>query len=683
MKTRLAVDVGGTFTDFVYMGHDGVRHWKVLTTPSEPWKGILGGIEDAGLRPGGLDFFINATTLGTNLFFGQTRLERPRVVLITNRGFEDVLEIGRQNRPSLYDPFFQRPPPLVDRRHRIGVKGRVGSRGEELEPLDEDEVARAAAEHCGPNTVFAVSFLHSYANPEHELRAKEVIHENCPQATVVASHEVDPLPMEYERTSTTVVNALLTPIISAYLERLDRALRERGFTGRTLAMQSSGGLVSLRDALRMPAAFIESGPAAGAVAVAVLSREMGIERALGFDMGGTTAKASSIVGGRPTYTDLYEVGGRVHMGRPIPGSGYPVRYTYIDLAEVSAGGGTIAWVDKGGALRVGPLSSGADPGPACYARGGMEPTVTDANVVLGRLPSSLAGGRLRLDRRLAAQAVGRIAERLGRGLVETALDIISHANVTMARALRVVSVEKGLDPAEFTLFAFGGAGPLHAVELARELGVGEVVVPPLPGVFSALGLLLADYKLYYKKPVVRRLGDLDLRGVEEDYREMEERARRDLEAEGFGPGEALLTRWVEARYVGQSFTLTIPYTGSREGLEESFHRAHEARYGFSSPDEMVEVVSLHLDAVGVFEKPDLRQLLSQGGSGGDAVVGSQRLVDVDGVEKEAALVEYGRLPPGGRVDGPALVVYPDSTVFLPQGSTATRGEWGELRIKVG
>ncbi|MDK2383390.1 MAG: hydantoinase/oxoprolinase family protein, partial [Candidatus Korarchaeota archaeon] len=348
-------------------------------------------------------------------------------------------EIGRQNRPELYNVFFEKPRPLVPRSRRVGIKGRMDAWGREIEPLDEDEVRRIARRYCGEAEVFAVSLLHSYRNPAHEQRVKEIVVEECPEAIVVASHEVDPQPKEYERTSTTLVNALLRPMLSRYLRGLQEKLRAMGYGGRLLVMRSSGGVAGASMAIETPAAFIESGPAAGAVAVAYMSSLMGIPRALGFDMGGTTAKASAIINGQPEVVSEYEVGGKVHMGRMLRGSGYPVRFPYIDLAEVSAGGGTIAWVDEGGALRVGPISAGADPGPACYAKGGREPTITDANLILGRLPTLLAGGSISLDPELARKAVGRLASKLGMSVVEVAAGIIRIANTVMARALRLVS----------------------------------------------------------------------------------------------------------------------------------------------------------------------------------------------------------------------------------------------------
>jgi len=678
---RVGVDVGGTFTDVVVFDDESGRLWleKVPTTPRKPTTGIMDGVRRAVGDPARIGVFVHATTIGTNMFLGQVGIEPPPAVLITNRGFRDILEIGRQNRPSLYDPYFQKPRPLIPRDRRVGVHGRVGPGGEELEPLDVEEVGRAAREWCGKGVrVYAVSFLHSYANPSHEALAKQAILDECPGSTVVASHEVDPAPLEYERTSTTVVNALLMPVLSRYLAELEEALRGAGFRGKILVMQSSGGVASIEEALRLPAAFIESGPSAGAVAVAYFSRLMGVDRALGFDMGGTTAKASSIIGGEPEVVDIYEVGGRVHMGRVIRGSGYPVRFPHIDLAEVSAGGGTIAWVDPGGGLRLGPLSAGADPGPAAYGRGGTEPTVTDANLVLGRLPEVLASG-LRLRRDLAERAImEKVARPLGLDLVEAAWAIVRLANTIMGRALRLVSVERGHDPRAFTMYAFGGAGPLHALELAGEVGVSRVVVPPMPGVFSALGLLVADYRHDYHYPIVKRAEEVDEAWLETVFRALEERAVETLRGEGVPRERIVLRRYVDARYWGQARPLRVPYPGSVEALVEEFHRLHEARYGFRVPGEPVVLEVARVEAVGVTEKPVLRAPAG----GGEALVGERRVYFEDGWHM-ARVYRYGGLAAGSPVEGPAVVEYPDSTLVVPPGWSGRVEEHGALVLERG
>ena len=678
---RVGVDVGGTFTDLVaYDEASGeLAHVKVLTTPREPWKGVLHALEELGWDLSRVEVVIHATTLGTNLFFGQAGLERPTVALITNWGFRDVVEIGRQNRPELYNLFFERPRPLVPRSLRFGVRGRIGPDGRELEPLDTRTVEGIARSLCGRVQVFAIVFLHSYANPSHEVEAKRVIERVCPRAIVVASHEVDPQPKEYERASTTLVNALLIPVLSRYLERLESELRARGFRGRLLVMQSSGGVASVEEAVRVPAAFIESGPAAGAVAVAFFSRLMGVEYALGFDMGGTTAKASSVVNGEPLVVHEYEVGGRVHMGRLVKGSGYPVRYPYIDLAEVSAGGGTIAWIDPGGALRVGPMSAGADPGPACYGRGGTRPTITDANAVLGRLPDVLAGGRVRVHRELAERAVRELAERLGLTVVEAAEAIVRIANTIMARALRLVSIERGYDPRLFTLYAFGGAGPLHAAELARELGVHEVVVPPLPGVFSALGLLVTDYRHDLHRAIVKPASEVDESELEEVFRELEERALAMLRSEGVSGDRVRLVRSLDMRYSRQAYELNVPYRGSVARAVEEFHQLHAARYGYDMREEEVVIVNARLTAYGLVDKPRLRYTEERPHR--PTPRGARRVYFTETEWVEAPVYLRDELRPGAELEGPALVFSDESTVLVPPGFTAYVDGYGAIHLR--
>ncbi len=667
MKTvrRVGVDIGGTFTDLV--AYDDVsqelRYLKVLTNPVEPWKSVIEALEALGWDLESVEVIVHATTLGTNMFFGQMKLEKPTVALITNAGFRDVLEIGRQNRPELYSLFFEKPKPLVPRRLRVGVRGRIGPNGREIEPLDVESLRKIVRKLCKEVNVFAIAFLHSYLNPSHELIARKVVKEECPSAQIVLSHEVDPQPKEYERTSTTVVNAILKPVMSRYISMLGEELRRRGYKHRILVMQSSGGVVSEDEAIRIPAAFVESGPAAGAVAVSFFAKLEGVDYALGFDMGGTTAKASSIINGEPLITTEYEIGGKVHMGRLIKGSGYPVRYPFIDLAEVSAGGGTIAWVDVGGALRVGPMSAGADPGPACYGRGGMEPTVTDANLVLGRLPVVLAGGRLKLNRELAVKAIEKLSSRLGMDVVETASSIIRLANVIMAKALRLVTVERGYDPRRFTMFAFGGAGPLHAAELVQEVGVKEVVVPPYPGVFSAFGLLVTDYRHDLYKAIVKPVSQLHEEDLEKVFDELEKKAINLLKSEGVTEKRIKLVRYLDMRYRGQAYELTVPYRGSLEAAEEEFHQIHAARYGFDLRGEDVIVGVARVTAYGIVDKPKLKCLNEEPHE--PSPHGKREVFFEREGWVEASIYDRLRLKPGATIHGPAVIESPDSTIVVP------------------
>ncbi len=690
MGVRVGVDVGGTFTDLVAFdeGSGEISLIKVPTTPGSPEEGVIEAVSRllARVDPGEVTLFSHATTLATNALLGQEGLEPPPVALLTTEGFRDVLEIGRQRRPELYNLFFERPRPLAPRRLRFGIRERVNFRGRVLVPLDEGGVERAAREalRLGAGAL-AVCFLHSYANPSHERRAKEIAARAAPGLPAVASHEVDPEYREYERTSTTVVNAALIPLISGYLTRLGEALSSLGVGAPRYVMQSSGGLADFGEAARIPASTIESGPAAGIVASAWLGSLLGLDRIVGFDMGGTTAKAGVVIGGRPLVTGEYEVGGSVHAGRVVRGSGHAVRFPFVDLAEVSAGGGTVIWVDEGGALRVGPESAGADPGPACYGAGGERPTVTDADLILGRIGGELLGGALRLDRGLAERALAGVGEALGTSAAGAAGAAVRIVNSQMARVLRLVTVERGLDPRDFTLVAYGGAGPVHAAELAGDLGVPEVVVPPSPGLFSALGLVVTDLRRDLKRSVLRRVGDLDLEGLDSLLEEMAELGSRAVSRGGIPPERVVSLRWLEARYEGQSHELEVdlpapPSEVGPEGLRELFHARHEAAYGYSMRDREVEVVSARVAVVGVTPKPRPRGP-PEGGDPGRALRGSREVFFPDSGWEEARIYERGLLPAGSVIEGPAVVEQYDSTALIPPGWSALVDGLGDLRLR--
>ncbi len=643
---RVGIDVGGTFTDMVLYDGETFLIVKVPTTPKSPADGVMRSLSKVDLRR--VNVLVHATTLGTNMFLGQEGLEPPKVALLTTKGFRDVLEIGRQRRPHLYDPYFEKPEPLIRRKDRYEVEERIAPNGKVLIPLNESQLEELV-EKLREYDIVVVSFINSYVNPVHEFRAKKILEKHG--IRVVTSYEVDPEMKEYERTSTTVINATLMPMMSAYLEDLTRRLMEKGFEGRFYIMQSGGGISTVEVAIKKPAAFIESGPTAGAVAVAYFSKLTGDKNAIGFDMGGTTAKASTIVEHEPTITMEYEVGGKIHAGRIIKGSGYPVRFPFVDLAEVSAGGGTIAWMDEGGALRVGPMSAGADPGPACYGKSD-KPTITDANLVLNRLGERLS--TITLNRELAMKAIGKLSRCLGRTLDQTARSIIEIANNIMAKALRIVTVERGYDPSDFTMFVFGGAGPLHGVDLGMELGVKSVFVPRHPGVFSALGLLFADFRSDKVKSVVN--GD-----VESAFEELERLALEEV------PGGDVM-RFVNMRYRGQAYEITLPWMGERTFSE--FHRRHKLLYGFSSPEEEVEVVCARVTVIRRTEKPII---VDEGYEEYEPKPRGWRKVYFD---EWIDTKVYGELEPGAVVEGPAVVEMYDSTLLIPPDLTAKASALG-------
>jgi N-methylhydantoinase A len=652
----VAVDVGGTFTDVIYVDSSGsMRLSKVPTTPRRPEEGVISGVRS--VSPSGAFEVLHATTIATNALLGQVGLELPRTALLTTRGFRDVIEIGRQARPRLYDLFFTKPRPLVPRELRFEVDERTLSDGTVIREVSEAELDEVASrmESMGVEAV-AISFINSYANPSNEARARDLLSRRFEYVT--ASHEVAMEPREYERTSTAVVNAALRPIVSRYLSSLRSSLSSMGASSLSV-MSSAGGLVDVEEAALRPVQLIESGPAAGAIAASWLARELMVDSAIGFDMGGTTAKASSIVNGEVQVTSEYEVGGEVHHGRVVKGSGYPVRFPFVDLAEVSAGGGTIIWRDEAGALRVGPLSAGADPGPASYGRGGSQPTITDANLVLGRLGTSLAGGAVELRPELAVQALSRLGDP--EGVAQEALEL---AIVEMARAVRLVTVERGLDPSGMTLIAFGGAGPQVAAELAEEIGVSRVLVPPDPGLFSALGLLVADSKYEARLPFPRDLGAA--------FESLEASLARRLGRVDY------FVRLLDVRYSGQGWELTIraPADLSPSSVKEEFDRAHEAAYGFTL-DRPVEVVAARVFAVILRPKPRLRGPPREG----EPRPMAQRRAWIGGGWDEVPIYRRESLPQGFRLRGPAVVEEYSSTTAVPRGWTLEVGPTGVLELR--
>lgn len=665
------MDVGGTFTDIVALCEDGrIVVKKVLTAVRSPSGSVAEGLRGASSlcgEEGGV--LVHATTLATNALLGQRGLEPPKVGLLVTKGFGGLLEIGRQNRPRLYDPGYPKPRPLVSQELVLEVTERTLSDGRIERPVSEEEVKRLVAEALSKGaSSLAISFLHSYANPSNEISALRVAKELV--RYVVASSQVSPSPREYERTSTAVVNAALMPTVDDYLSGLVREARELGFKG-VYVMSSSGGLVSVEEVMRRPAVIVESGPAAGVAGAAVIAEVLGERRVIAFDMGGTTAKASTIVDFSVQVVAEYEVGGETHHGRVVKGSGYPIRYPFVDVVEVSAGGGTVIWRDKSGALRVGPYSVGAFPGPMCYGLGGKEPTITDANVALGRIPAERISGGIALRRDLAVEGLSMLGDPLK--VSEEALKLV---NLEMARAIRLVTVERGHDPTDFVLMAYGGGGPLHAADLVSELGIGKVVVPPLPGLFSSLGLLISDY-IAEASAFVRKGSDL-----EQELSRLE-KAVRDALRELGGRGVRII-RLAEVRYKGQGWELLVrlpsPVTWAK--VKETFDEVHERTFGYSL-DEEVEVNAIR--AIGVSENPIkqevLRRLLSPAHSEGASCERADHKVVMNGELTDASVVCRGLLESLGKLEGPAVVLDYGSTIFIPPGWTARCGKLGVIVIE--
>ncbi len=682
-SVRLAIDIGGTFTDATLIDEQTgeVSIAKVLTTPSDPSDGFMQAAERAlqegGVTAGDVTFVVHATTVATNAII-EGKVARSGFV--TTDGFRDLLEIARQVRPTLYDTQFEKAKPLVPRDRAVVVGERLGPKGEVLRPLEEETVREAAAVLRREEVEsVAVCLLHAYVNPEHERRVAEILEEELPGVPISLSSDVAPEIREYLRASTTVINTVIRPVVQRYLQRIESRLADAGVDAKLLVMQSSGGIFGSDAAAVRPVFMVESGPAAGVIAAAGLGETIGRPDILSFDMGGTTAKVGLIQEGRPTVTKDYNVGG--HAGAGIGGmslSGYPVRTPVVDLVEIGAGGGSIAWVDSGGLLRVGPQSAGADPGPVCYRRGGTEPTVTDANVVLGRLnPTYFLGGEIGLDIEGARRAIEeRCAKPLGLTVTEAANGIVEIANAAMVNALHLISVQRGYDPRDFVLVGFGGAGPVHANALARDAEMPTLVIPPSPGIFSATGLLTTDLKRDAAITVMRRLEDLDAAEVEQAFTALEEVGRTELASEGIGDESIAFLRQVDLRYVGQSYELTIP---AGDDLLERFHAEHERTYGFAAPGEPVEAVSLRLTSTGSIAKPPLRRLEP----GATPAPKEHRPVYFAEAGNYVDCPIYDRysLPAGASFDGPAIVEEFDSTTVVHPGFSVVVDANGNLVLE--
>ncbi len=691
---RLGVDIGGTFTDAILIDESTgeVRTSKVPSTPDDPSRGFLNAatriLKETGVAPEQLSYVVHATTVATNSII-EGKLAPTGFV--TTEGFRDMLEIQRQIRSSLYNIHFKKPQPLVPRYRCFGVPERLDAKGNVVTPLDEAAVRRVARElkDSGVESV-AVCLLHSYVNPAHEERVGEILREVFPENAVSLSCEVAPDFREYFRASTTVINAGIRPVVGRYLERIESRLREQGVSASLLLMQSSGGVYTFAAGAEKPVYMVESGPAAGVIAASYLGSQLGKTNLLSFDMGGTTAKVGLIQGGVPQITKEYEVGADASAsGHGAKGGGYPLRTPVIDLVEIGAGGGSIAWVDGGNLLRVGPQSAGADPGPVCYGAGGTEPTITDANLVLGRIdPNYFLGGEISLDVDAARAAIEeRCGRPLGMDVVEVAHGIVEIANAAMAGALRRISIQRGFDPRDFALVAFGGAGPLHANRLAAELNIPTVIVPRSPGTFSAMGLLATDLKHEFNATMIRRIDERDAGDLVETFKHLQQQGRAALEREGVSAADMRFNRLMDLRYVGQSYELAIgvedPELAACElaRLVEEFHREHRRAYGFNAPDEPVEVATLRLGAVGDISKPALQEL-ELGGKPDSARKSAREVYFAEiGAYVSCPIFDRYKLGTGSHILGPGIVEEMDSTTLAHLGYSAHVDSFANLLIR--
>jgi len=609
MAWRIGIDIGGTFTDVAaveeHSGRIGIA--KVPTTPRDFGQGVIEGIRrglmENAIDPADVVLLSHATTVVTNALLEH---KGAKCGFIATRGFRDLLELRRSSRPDLYDLFQDGPSILVPRRYRWEITERIDAQGDVVTALATEEIPAliAAIRTAGLRTV-AVSLLFSFLNDSHERAVGAALRAALPDVGVFLSSEVLPEIREFERASTTAVCAYVGPLLAGYLDRLSRATSRLGLPALHV-MGSSGGVFDIAEALRMPAAAVESGPAAGVIAAALAGRQLDRPNLISFDMGGTTAKASVIVGHEVAVTAEYEVGGNANTKRWMHGTGHPIRVPVIDLAEVSAGGGSIAWVDPGGALKVGPASAGADPGPAAYGAGGSRPTVTDADIVLGWLDrGALLGGGLPIDLAAAERAIeADVARPFGLSVRDAAARIVEVVNSNMAQALRIVSVERGHDPREFSLIAFGGAGPVHAAALAEELAIPEVIIPPASGAFSALGLVATDLKRDYARTLYADLSQVDPERVADSFAAMEAAGAAMLQAASVPAERQALPRSADVRYRRQAYELTLPVEDgpvtrtTLERLASAFHEKHEQTYGHANRQEPVQLVNLRLTALG-------------------------------------------------------------------------------------
>ena len=667
---RLSVDVGGTFTDAVMVDDSGKLYaLKIESTPRNPELGFVDAVVEVisgRVDPEQIESLVHVGTIGSNLLLGQLGIRLPACALVTTKGFRDVIEIGRQNRPELYNINFSRPRTLVPRSLRFEMDERVDSDGGVLVKVSKTRLRELARRlrNSGAETV-AICFLNSYVNASNE-RVAETLLKRALHRPVYASSDIDPEQREYERASTTVVNAVLAPAVSGYLRSAGEEMRRIGITAELYVLGSSGGLLDIAEAGRLPILAVESGPAAGVVAASEVARSLRLAKVISFDMGGTTAKAGAILNFEPAVVPEVEVGGRVNRGRLVKGSGYPVRTQSIDLAEVSAGGGTVVSVGEAGEMAVGPMSAGADPGPACYGKGGEAPTITDANLILGRIGTTLLGGKMRLNPEEAARAFESLRKRSGMGAEELASASLRIVNFQMAKAIEIVTLERGLDARDFALVAFGGAGPMHAVEVAESIGITKVIVPPLPGLFSALGMLMTDMRYDRVRGMVGLLDEVGEGKIEETFEEMERESSESLNEKGI-EGRPSFRGSIDLRYYGQGYELEIvvrrPF--NRAAVTKAFEGRHVEVYGFAHEGERIELTALRLTTtIPATSKVRLSEVEGEmpvaGGEGRRRAKFGERWFETRVYSREL-------LPVGGRIRGPAIVEEYDSTVVVPPG----------------
>jgi N-methylhydantoinase A len=688
----IASDVGGTFTDTILYDKDDKRIYvsKVSTTPENQSIGTIRSIskiiKSRGLDGREVEAVNHGMTTGTN-----TVIQRrgARSALITNQNFRDILEIGRQNRPSLYDFFVTKERPLIERENRFTIKGRINYKGQILEDLNEIEIRRVATEIRRRKVkAVAICLLHSYINPLHEQRVRDLITSILGDIPICISSEILPEYREYERFSTTVLNAYLMPVLHRYLTSLEEGLKGDNLESSLniepqvplMIMESSGGVMTAKAGREKPVYTLLSGPAGGVVASTFIGRLTGFQNLITIDMGGTSTDISLILNGRPILTSEGNI------------EGIPIRVSIIDINAIGAGGGSIAWIDEGGALKVGPQSAEAVPGPACYGQGGGQPTITDANVILGRIdPDYFLGGEMRLNPELAQKVIEeRLCGPLKMDLITAALGIVQVANANMVRGIRVVSVERGYDPRDFTLIPYGGAGPLHAVALAKELKIPKVLVPPIPGIFSAMGMLISDIRHDFVLTRIFPAHKVKPEEVEVIFQNLTEKALEMLRKEGVKEEDTVILKYVDVRYVGQSFEIRINFEAEQctetnlKELVQSFHREHERRYGHKDLIAPVELVNFRVEGIGTREPIHLKEIPSGSEQPFSESLKSIRKVYFEESQAflDTKIFERERLLAGNVMEGPAIIEESNATTLIHPGMVGKVDRYGAILIHI-
>lgn len=677
---HLGIDIGGTFTDLFAWDADAdgsshVREVKVLTTPEDPSLGVMQAIEAAGIDVGRIGTVVHGTTIATNAL-----IERryPEPALVTTRGFRDVLEIGRQRRRHLYDPYQVKPSPLIRRSQRFTVAEKLGADGTTVIPLDRQE-ARRVAERIAELQIrnVSVAFINAYRDGRHEREMRDVLLEVIPDAQVALSSETRPKVRELGRFTTTALRAALLPVVGDYLSRLEHKLAEAGCTAPLFVVKSNGGMMSADSAKVRPEELIASGPAGGVAAGSYLSALLGARSLIVTDVGGTSFEASLLEDGVGLVADETEI----EWERPVV-------TPMLDIRSIGAGGGSIAWIDDGGSLRVGPESAGAHPGPACYGRGGRRPTVTDANLVLGRIDPTL-GGKFPLDPEAATDAIATVAEPLGLSVLECAEGITEIVSENMAMAIRSVSIDRGRDPRDHVMVAFGGAGGLHACQIARSVGIERVLVPPFAGVACAFGATTMDVRHDLETTFYAPVAETDPAELTRSYSALESEVRTLLEGDGVAPDDVSLERSAQMRYVGQSYEVTTPVPPGALGhddlaeIADAFNSVHEREYGVASSAFPVALVTLRVTGTGRGQKPapeDLAATLGGNGNGSAGSVKERRQTYFAGRHHEVDVHDVERLVADQRIAGPAIIEQPDGVIVLPPDAVAIADRYRNVMI---